>query len=44
MSPHAFVGRVHAAGGDVLDPVEWDADALAGRDHRLPQQVVGPDV
>ena len=37
---HSLVGRVHAARRDVLDPVQWDGDALARPDHRLPQQVV----
>jgi hypothetical protein len=41
---HAFVGDVHGAGGDVLDPVEVDPDSLAGPEHRLTEQVVRADV
>jgi hypothetical protein len=41
---HALVGGVDAAGNDVLDLVQADADAFAGALHRHAEQVVEPDV
>ena len=37
---HALVRGIHAAGGDVLDAVELDPHPLAGRHHRLAEQVI----
>ena len=41
---HPLVGRVHAAGDDVLDLIQRHADAFARALHRHAQQIVGPDV
>jgi len=34
------VGRVDAPRGDVVDAVERDPNPLAGRDHRLAEQII----
>ena len=40
MSPIPSWAGLTQPGGDVLDALERDADPLARRDHRLPEQVV----
>jgi hypothetical protein len=42
--PHPLVRWIHAPGGDVLDALERDAHPLAGRDHRLSEQIIGADM
>jgi hypothetical protein len=41
---HTLVRDVHAAGLDVLDPVEVDPDLFARPHHRLTEQVIDPHV
>ena len=40
--PHALVGHVDTAGRNVLYPIEWHSNTLAGSHHRLAQEVIGP--